>query len=226
VEEAPGNQGKPRVTTNGKRLFIARHGETVYNAIAKMQGQQALHTPLTRAGFAQADAMGRALAPWFVGKPPPTLWSSTAGRALQTLAIVAEHIGADWHQTRADDRLQEIDVGDWSERTYADIAAECGPIVDQEYRLFAVKPPNGEWYDDIARRLEHWIADAIAEPGDAVVLMHGMSARVLRGLLLGLPVLPTFDAPIADSLPQGSMVMICDGDEQMVTWGEGQGEKA
>jgi glucosyl-3-phosphoglycerate phosphatase len=213
-------------STNGKRLFIARHGETVFNAVARMQGQRALHTPLTSAGFAQADAMGRALAPWFAGQPVPILWSSSAGRALQTLAIITEHIGADWHQTKADDRLQEIDVGDWSERTYAEIAAECGPIVDEEYRLFAVKPPGGEWYDDIAVRLSSWIEDAIAEPGDAIVLMHGMSARVLRGLLLGLPMLPSFDAPIADSLPQGSMVMICDGVETLVIDGAGAGEKA
>ena len=213
-------------STNGKRLFIARHGETVYNAVARMQGQQALHTPLTRAGFAQADAMGLALAPWFTGQAAPILWSSTAGRALQTLAIVAEHVGADWHQTKADDRLQEIDVGDWSERTYAEIAVMSGPIVDHEHHLFAVRPPNGEWYDDIAVRLSSWINEAMAEPGDAIVLMHGMSARVLRGLLLGLPNLLTFDAPIANSLPQGSMVMICDGVEQIVTLGEGAGEKA
>ena len=158
------------MSTNGKRLFIARHGETVFNAVARMQGQQAVHTPLTRAGFLQADAMGRALAPWFEGKPTPILWSSTAGRALQTLAIVAEHVGADWHQTKADDRLQEIDVGDWSERTYADIHAEIGPFVDHEEGLFTVQPPNGEWYDDIAHRLNDWIADATAEPGDAIVL--------------------------------------------------------
>jgi glucosyl-3-phosphoglycerate phosphatase len=214
------------IMTNGKRLFIARHGETVFNAVARMQGQWAVHTPLTRAGFAQADAMGRALAPWFEGKPTPILWSSTAGRALQTLAIVAEHVGADWHQTKADDRLQEIDVGDWSDRTYSDIAVEIGPIVDPEHRLFSVRPQNGEWYDDMAVRLSAWIRDAVAEPGDAIVLMHGMSARVLRGLLLNLPVLDGFDAPIAESLPQGSMVMICDGVEQIVTLGEGAGEKA
>lgn len=226
MEEGPKFVKANSVTTNGKRLFIARHGETVYNAVSRMQGQQALHTPLTHAGFLQADAMGRALAPWLEGKPSPILWSSTAGRALQTLAIVAEHVGADWHQTRADDRLQEIDVGDWSERTYAEIAEMSGPIIDHEHHLFAVKPPNGEWYDDIAVRLSSWIDEATAETGDAIVLMHGMSARVLRGLLLGLPVLPTFDAPIADSLPQGSMVMICNGVEQIVTLGEGAGEKA
>ncbi|MEW6575471.1 MAG: histidine phosphatase family protein [Pseudomonadota bacterium] len=214
------------MSTNGKRLFIARHGETVFNSVARMQGQQAVHTPLTRAGFLQADAMGRALAPWFEGQPAPALWSSTAGRALQTLAIVAEHVGADWHQTRADDRLQEIDVGDWSERTYADIYAEIGPFVDPDVGLFTVRPPNGEWYDEIAHRLSDWLAEATAEPGDAIVLMHGISARVLRGVLLGLPVDPMFGAPIAPGLPQGSMVMIRDGKEEIVTLGEGALERA
>jgi len=214
------------LSTNGKRLFIARHGETVFNSVARMQGQQAVHTPLTRTGFLQADAMGRALAPWFEGQPAPALWSSTAGRALQTLAIVAEHVGADWHQTRADDRLQEIDVGDWSERTYADIHAEIGPFVDPDVGLFTVRPPNGEWYDEIAHRLSDWLAEATAEPGDAIVLMHGISARVLRGVLLGLPVDPMFGAPIAPGLPQGSMVMIRDGKEEIVTLGEGALERA
>ena len=139
---------------------------------------------------------------------------------------MAEHVGADWHQTKADDRLQEIDVGDWSERTYADIHAEIGPFVDHEEGLFTVQPPNGEWYDDIAHRLNDWIADATAEPGDAIVLMHGMSARVLRGILLGLEPHEVAGAPIADSLPQGSMVMIQDGKEQIVTLGEGALERA
>ncbi len=44
----------------GPRWFIARHGETVFNAAGRMQGE-ALHTPLTRAGFAQAESMGDAL---------------------------------------------------------------------------------------------------------------------------------------------------------------------
>ena len=35
------------------RFFIARHGETVFNAAGRIQGDVE-HTPLTRAGFAQA----------------------------------------------------------------------------------------------------------------------------------------------------------------------------
>lgn len=200
------------------RTFIARHGETVFNAVARMQGQRHVHTPLTAKGFAQADAMGRDLALWLGEQARPlTLWSSTAGRALQTLAIVCEHIGADWHQVRADERLHEIDVGEWSGRSYAEITESQGAIIDPHVSLFSVRPPGGEWYDEIAARLRGWIADAAAIPGDRLVIMHGMSARVLRGVLLGLPDDPRWQAPIAPALPQGAMVVIEDGHEQVVS---------
>ncbi len=42
------------------RDFIARHGETVFNAAGRLQGDHA-HTPLTRAGFAQAEEMAAAI---------------------------------------------------------------------------------------------------------------------------------------------------------------------
>lgn len=203
------------------RTFIARHGETVFNAVARMQGQMHVHTPLTARGFAQADEMGRCLALWLGEGAAPTLWSSTAGRALQTLAIVTEHIGADWHRAHADDRLQEIDVGQWSGRSYAEIEAEIGPFVDRDASLFTVRAPNGEWYDEIATRLRAWIVEAARIPGDRLVIMHGMSSRVLRGVLLGLPDDPRWNAPIAPSLPQGTMVVIENGQEQIVRQGEG-----
>jgi glucosyl-3-phosphoglycerate phosphatase len=203
------------------RTFIARHGETVFNAAARMQGQFHVHTPLTRRGFEQADEMGRALAEWLGTRQALTLWSSTAGRALQTLSVVCEHIGADWHQTRADDRLQEIDVGEWSGRTYAEIASENGDFVDMNNGLFTVRAPGGEDYRDVAARLQSWIADVSSEGGDRLVLMHGMSSRVLRGLMLGLDVDPRFGAPIAGSLPQGTMVMIGGGTEKIIHTGKG-----
>lgn len=202
------------------RTFIARHGETVFNAVRRMQGDS-LDTPLTRTGFAQADRMGRELDRWLGGHAPLGLWSSPSGRALQTMAIIAEHIGLDWHSARHDPRLQEINVGEWAGRTYAEIIAEQGEIVDGKAGLFTVRPPGGEWFDDIARRLSHWIDDARSDRGDRLVIMHGMSSRVLRGLLLDLPVDPQWQAPVAESLPQGTMVMIENGVEHIVCDGAG-----
>lgn len=203
------------------RTFIARHGETVFNASGRMQGQLHVHTPLTSRGFAQADEMGRALAAWLGEDRKLDLWSSSAGRALQTLAIVAEHIEADWHGARTDDRLQEIDVGEWSGRSYAEIENEIGPIVDRTSGLFTRVAPGGESYADVAARLSGWIAKAGRTRGDRLVLMHGMSSRVLRGLLLKLPVDPRWDAPVAASLPQGSLVMIEGGQETIICEGKG-----
>ena len=71
------------------RDFIARHGETVYNIAGRMQGDHP-HTPLTRAGFMQAEHMGAAFRALLGHKPRVTLWASPTGRALQTLAVVAE----------------------------------------------------------------------------------------------------------------------------------------
>jgi len=204
------------------RDFIARHGETVFNAAKRMQGGHA-HTPLTRAGFAQADAMGAALRTILGPRPAITLWSSSAGRALQTLAVITEHLELDWHQARHDDRLVEIDVGDWSGRYYQEVADEIGAFVDLSHGLYTTPPPDGEWYDAIAARVSAWLADTDDDPGDRLVLMHGMSSRVLRGVMTGADVLPQFDAPVAPSLPQGSIAMIERGVETVVHWGTGSG---
>lgn len=197
------------------RFFIARHGETVFNAAARMQGE-AVHTPLTRAGFAQAQAMGEALLRRLGPKPPLALWASSSGRALQTLAVIAEHLELDWHSARPDPRLGEIDIGEWSGRYYRDVAAETGPILDPVTGLFSLRPPGGEWYDEVAARLRSWLDDTAGETADRLVVMHGMSSRVLRGLLTGGRARPECDAPAADPLPQGSVVEIVDGVETML----------
>eukprot|EP01035_Chromulina_nebulosa_P011731 gene11731-15661_t len=113
------------------RDFIARHGETVFNAAGRLQGDH-LHTPLTRTGFAQAEEMGAALRAQLGARPKLTLWASPAGRALQTLAVIAEHLELDWHAARTDPRLVEIGMGSWGGRYYSDVIAEVGPVVDQE----------------------------------------------------------------------------------------------
>lgn len=203
------------------RDFIARHGETVFNFARRMQGHHP-HTPLTRAGFAQADAMGEALRAILGPRPKLTMWSSSAGRALQTLAVIAEHLELDWHQARHDDRLVEIGMGEYSGRYYADLASEENGFLDIGQGLYTRPPPGGEWYDDIAVRVTSWLADTDDDPGDRLVIMHGMSSRVLRGVMTGMAILPGFDAPIAPDLPQGSIVRIEAGRETVVHRGTGR----
>lgn len=198
---------------------MARHGETVFNAARRLQGDLA-HTPLTRAGFAQADEMGVALLAELGARPALTLWASPTGRALQTLGIIAEHLDLDWHGARTDPRLGEIGMGGWGGRYYADVVAEVGPVVDPATGLL-LSAPDGERYAAIAARVSAWLADTADDPGDRLVIMHGISSRVLRGVMTGLPPLAGFDAPAAPALPQGSVVLIDRGVERVVHRGTG-----
>ena len=199
------------------RYLIARHAETVYNAAARMQGQMG-HTPLTRTGIAQAEAMGAALALLIDPAFPLDLWSSPSGRTLQTAGIVAEHLGRDFFDIRTDPRLLEIDVGEWQGRLYADIVAEQGEILDRQRRLFTVTAPGGETYVDIAARLGDWLA-SLAPHRDILLISHGQTLRVLRGLLSGGE--PFRDTVIATDSPQGTIFLIEDGRQRIVHEGQG-----
>ncbi len=199
-------------------LYLARHAETVFNRARRMQGNDA-HTPLTRAGLAQAEAMGEALARHFEasGEPLPTVWSSPAGRAQQTAAIVAEHLRIDFFSIRTDPRLREIEVGRWVGRDYAAIIAEEGEILDHDHRLFRMPIPGGEHYADIAARLSGWLVEAGTSP--ALVISHGMTARVLRGLLVGGRAYE--GVAIAPDVPQGTVMRLADGGESPLHLGQG-----
>jgi broad specificity phosphatase PhoE len=205
--------------TSGPRFFIARHGETVFNAAARMQGD-VLHTPLTRAGFAQADEMGALLRVHLGPRPKLDLWASPTGRALQTLAVIAEHLELDWHGARTDTRLREIDIGAWSERFYHEVAGGLEAVIDSNTGLFVQRLPGGEWYDDVAARLQKWLDDTAGETGDRLIVMHGMSSRVLRGMLTGADQLAGSAAPIAAGLPQGSVAEVRAGIETRLETGD------
>jgi probable phosphoglycerate mutase len=200
------------------RDFIARHGETIFNAARRLQGDAA-HTPLTRAGFAQANAMGTALRQLLGVRPAVTLWASPTGRALQTLSVIAEHLEVDWHAARTDARLVEIAMGSWGGRYYADVVKDAGPVIDSRGLLRPA--PDGEDYRAIAARVAAWAADTAEDAGDRIVVMHGISSRVLRGVLTGLDDDATYAAPIADALPQGSISVIVDGQDTLAHRGTG-----
>lgn len=200
-------------------LYVARHAETVFNRGARMQGITA-HTPLTREGFLQADAMGAALAAHLGREPRLDIWSSTAGRTLQTAAVVADHLGIDYFEIRTDARLVEIGVGEWEGRSYASIVAEQGPIVDPARGLFSTRAPGGEWYPEIAARLASWI-ERLDPRMPAIVITHGITARVLRGMLVGGTPFEPGCVPLADGAPQGTVFRIENGREEALHVGTG-----
>lgn len=195
------------------RFFIMRHGETVYNSARTLQANH-IHTPLTRLGFEQAVAMGAALRAELGQRPGVQVHVSETGRALQTAALICEALDLDWFAAHRTPDLREIDMGSWCLRSYDDVEAEHGPITLADHLLLPA--PDGEDYRAIAARLRRWINLMGGDQGDHIVVMHGISSRVLRGLLAGYPTHPEHGVPIAPSLVQGSVALVENGAERVL----------
>lgn len=169
-------------------IYLVRHGETVWNVEDRLQGR--LDSPLTARGQAQAQGIGRALAPILNAHTGFALWASPQGRAQATL-VAAAHSGR-WNgdHARIDARLAEITYGDWDGMSRPEIAAAHPGML--AYRLrhhWSFVPPQGESYAMVAARVIGLLDEALAEAQRqaVVIFTHGAVGRVLRGHYLRLP---------------------------------------
>lgn len=153
-------------------LYILRHGQTEWNAQGRMQG--ALNSPLTPKGEAEAAKQGRILQA--LDLAGFQFICSPQGRAVQTagiaLARVADHIVTD-------DRLVEISVGVWAGKLRDELPMEDVP---DPYMAQYEAAPGGEGLAGVRLRAQAFLADL---KGPAVIVTHGVTSRVMRGLIAG-----------------------------------------
>ncbi|MGB0505928.1 MAG: histidine phosphatase family protein, partial [Pikeienuella sp.] len=154
-------------------LYILRHGETVWNREGKFQGQQ--DSPLTKNGETQALRQRAILES--IPNLPSTKFSSPQGRAVHTTRLALGSCDG----VMLDSRLKEIDFGDWEGSTREDIKSQIN--YPYESGLWNFRSPNGEDFQMISARLKSFLKDMI-EP--AVVVTHGTTSIVLRGICMGL----------------------------------------
>jgi broad specificity phosphatase PhoE len=177
-------------------LLVLRHGETVWNQLGKFQGRK--DSPLTQKGQTQALRQNALLAK--VRNPPLAKYCSPQGRAVQTARLA---LGSD-DGLILDKRLQEIDFGEWEGATRDEILAKIDYPFDSG--LWNFRSPNGESFGAITERVESFLND-LGEP--AIIVTHGITSIVLRGLYLGL------NQPEILKLPrdQGSIYQLSNGVE-------------
>lgn len=167
-------------------LYMLRHGETAWNTERRMQGT--LDSDLTERGRAQAIAMGRALAAELALEERPTIFlRSPLGRTRETSLIVGRELGLDPAHWRDDTRLAELSYGDWEGSSWTEIEAHTpGALDDWKADPERYCPPGGESHFALRRRQAEALADIIASNTRTVVVGHGVSGAVLRGINLNL----------------------------------------
>ena len=159
--------------------MLWRHGQTVWNAERRFQGQSDI--PLDETGQAQAERAARLLA----ALRPDMIVSSDLMRAASTAAPLARLTGLD---VSYDKDLRERHGGRWEGLTDAEIRDQY----PEEYTRWA--PPEGETSavvaDRVAGALNRIVAALTESPvgsGLAVVVSHGAALRLGMSRVLSMP---------------------------------------
>jgi broad specificity phosphatase PhoE len=161
------------------RLFLIRHGESVWNAQGLWQGQG--DPPLSPQGRAQAADLAKRLEIAGVS----AIVTSDLARARETAGIVAAELGLGMH---LEPRLRELDVGCWSGLSRAEIARrwpeDLARFRDGDEDL---RPGGGESWRELRTRAVQALGDvAAAHPAArvAVVTHAGLVRSVVPGTRL------------------------------------------
>jgi broad specificity phosphatase PhoE len=138
-------------------IALVRHGRTEANRAGLLLGRA--DPGLDDTGRAQASA----LAATFTDRPLAVV-SSPLRRTVAT----ADAIAAPWGiAVETDDRLIELDYGEWDERPLSDVPVEAW-VRWRDEPTFA--PPGGESLADVQRRVATCVAELLERAGDATIV--------------------------------------------------------
>ena len=167
------------------QIILIRHGETEWNRERRMQGHT--DTPLTDAGLAQAEALGRRLA----GSRFAALYSSDLSRAWHTAVVIAGRTG---HEVIADPRLRERRFGIFEGLNHEEMSARY----PEEFARFRSRDPDYAMPGgESARAFQSRCLECLCEiaqrhhGGEAVVVTHGLVLDTLYRAAHGM----AHDAP-------------------------------
>lgn len=159
------------------KLYFIRHGETVWNTQAKLQGKSDI--PLNEKGVALARVTGEALA----DVPFADIYSSPLKRALQTAQLVA---GDRDVPIVTDRRLEEIGFGIWEGLSCHKDHYEIPSDSFQDFFLdpFGYQPPaQGETVRHVCGRTADFLEELIRKMGkeesNVLISCHGCTLRAL-----------------------------------------------
>lgn len=160
-----------------KELYFVRHGQTEWNAIARMQGQW--NSDLNQLGREQAEVNGQFLA----NRHIEALFVSPLDRTRQTAEIINQHLAL---PVSYDDRIMEWDCGQWSGFLYKDVKKKWAEEWRQlEADRFNYRGPGCENYPDMIKRSTPFLEEMKARPEKRIAIVsHGLIGRVMISQLL------------------------------------------
>jgi broad specificity phosphatase PhoE len=158
-----------------RRILLARHGQTAWNALGRLQGHTDIELDST--GREQARALADAVRDAGVTR----LWSSDLARARETAAIVATELGLP--PPEVDPDLRERRFGVFEGLTRDECAANH-PDAWRDWVAQTSHPPGGEARAAAILRMQRAMLRVVAD-GTTLVVSHGGVMRLWLMELLG-----------------------------------------
>lgn len=163
------------------QVYLVRHGETVWNAARRIQGQS--DSALTDKGEQQARQVGERAKSLGITH----VISSDLGRTRRTAEIIADACGC---SVTLDARLRELNMGVLEQRPIDTLSEE-----EEGWRRTLVngtengRIPQGESMAELAERMHQALNACLNLPAGSrpLLVSHGMALGVLISTLLGLP---------------------------------------
>jgi broad specificity phosphatase PhoE len=181
-------------------LYLIRHGQTDWNAEARLQGQRDI--PLNAFGRVQPEEAARRLQSVCRDLGGLDYVASPLWRSRETMERVRETLGLDPAAFRVDGRLKEISFGSWEGLTWRELRDRDAPSAAARQRdKWNYVPPGGESYRMLADRVEPAIKEISR---DTVIVSHGGVARVVLARLCAVS---EREAPVLDIL-QGRVLVV------------------
>ncbi|HYM66719.1 MAG TPA: histidine phosphatase family protein [Patescibacteria group bacterium] len=179
-EPPAGGEAAPDASRSSTaRILLVRHGESVWNAERRIQGQ--LDPPLSEEGRRQAEMLGRRLA----GRKLAGFYTSDLKRAVQTATLIGESIGMDPEPLGP---LREIYLGEWEGMRTEELAQRFPEV----WARWSHEPdwdlvPGGEGAAAFEARAGEAI-DALFQrhpDGEVLVVTHGGVIQVALHRVVG-----------------------------------------
>ncbi len=169
------------------KIYIARHGETTWNADGRIQGWS--DPELSPLGQAQSQALLEHLK----HRPIKAIYSSPLKRSYLTAQPIADHLGT---PILKQPELKEIGFGILEGKNLF----QFDEVLKQEWNRFkdhrfSYRIPGGENYADVASRLRPFVERVLRQhEGEEILIVgHRVVNRLLIGMFLELPLEKTLN---------------------------------
>jgi probable phosphoglycerate mutase len=155
------------------KVLLVRHGETVWNAEGRLQGQ----ADIALSAHGRAQVMQ--LASWVQGYAPQRVIASDLLRTRETagqLGFLHPVLSAAW---------READLGDWTGRRISELRHHT-PDDYRAWRAGTLTPPGAESFAALKARIDQALSTLLQSGDTTLVVTHGGAIRAVMANLFGL----------------------------------------